>query len=98
MAIMYTYIVRSAEDGNLGVFGSAKKAVRRGIEDLKMRCAEKLGSPDPEIVKATKTLLGAIEKLDVKELSTTLRSEGALEFNPGEDLTTAYLCERFNLE
>ena len=96
MAIMYTYVVRSAEDGNLGVFGSAKKAVRRGIEDLTARMAERLGNP--ELEKATKALLASIEKLDLKELSTTLRSEGVLEFNPGEDLSTAILCERFNLE
>jgi hypothetical protein len=96
MAIMYTYIVRSAEDGNLGVFGSAKKAIRKGIEDLKMRCAERLANP--ELEKETQALLAEIEKLDVKELSATLRVEGVLEFNPGGDESTAYLCERFNLE
>ncbi len=96
MAIMYTYVVRSAEDGNLGVFGSAKKAVRRGIEDLIARVAERLGNP--ELKTETEALQKAIEKLDLKELSTTLRAEGKLEFNPGEDLSTAILCERFHLE
>lgn len=97
MAIMYTYVVRSAEDGNLGVFGSAKKAVNRGIEQLRLKTAEVLSREEP----LGKAMLEAIEKLDAKELSTTLRNEGRLTFDLGEvDKfgATETLCERFHLE
>ena len=97
MAIMYTYVIAGTGD-NLGVFGSAKKAVRKGVEYL----VENAPTDHPDNEARRTEYLAAVEALDLKELSTTLRNEGKLEFQmdiPGVgSLVRTLRAERFNLE